>query len=150
MLYQSTILTGRHEACLSMNDTTVETLSNQRTRQLDLIAITISTLCLIHCVALPLSFLPLVAAVTEAHWLHQVFVLLATPATALVVWAERSWRFSLVALSGLALLFVSAFIEYFHDMETVMTMTGSVLLGGAHLWHRFAHRDEEDEASAPT
>ncbi len=126
-----------------MNDATVETLSNQRTRQLDLVAIVISTLCLIHCLALPLSFLPMVAALSEAHWLHEVFVLLATPATLLVVWAERgSWWFAAAALGGLSLLFVSAYVEYFHRMETVLTMTGSMLLGGAHLWHRLTHRDE--------
>ena len=124
-----------------MNEAIPNNLSTQRTRQLDLVAIVISTLCLIHCIALPLSVLPLVAAFTEAEWLHQLFVVLAAPATLLVVWAERgSWLFTATALGGLVLLFVSAFFEYFHDVETLVTVIGSVLLASAHLWHRLAHR----------
>ena len=48
----------------------------------------LSTLCLIHCLALPLlvSLLPLAAQSFDSHFLHQILALAAVPVSARVMW----------------------------------------------------------------
>jgi len=110
----------------------------------DVSAISLSGLCLIHCLALPFlaAALPVAAILSEAEWLHKVFALAALPVSGWVIFRERAdpratW-FTPLALSGLALLLAAAFVELLHDYETVLTVAGAVLLAGAHSlrWRR--------------
>ena len=110
-------------------------------RKLDVYAMFISGLCLIHCLALPLSVLPIAAALGDNEWVHRVLVVLAFPATALVVRAARSHRlFVTFAITGLTLLLTGAFVTKLEAYETWLTVAGSMCLGGAHLWHNLHHR----------
>jgi len=116
------------------------------TRRLDLYAAALSTLCLIHCLALPLAatLLPLAGTFSESHLVHRILVLLAAPVTLWVVWQSRSGSrtrlFIVVALCGLALLFVGAFSDRVEAYERPVTVAGALLLAAAHLWRWARHR----------
>ena len=111
---------------------------------LDISAISVSSLCLIHCLSLPLLsvVLPVASAFGEAEWLHQLFVLAAVPITAMAIVQDRhlpGWReFSGAASTGLVILAAAAFLEALHDFETVLTIVGAGLLAIAHVrrWQR--------------
>ena len=112
-----------------------------RTAGLDLCATGLSTLCLIHCLGLPLlvSLMPVVAQPVESHLLHQVLAVAAVPVSLRVVWKALphggNRLFIGTALTGLTLLLLAAFVEAVSAYEEPITVTGGVLLGSAHLWH---------------
>lgn len=92
---------------------------------LDAGAVALSSLCLLHCLALPLlaAALPLFGVWAEAEWVHLVFVAIALPMTGFALWrAER--RQPLPALAwlsagmGLALLMAGALALPSHAWET--------------------------------
>lgn len=112
-----------------------------RTAGLDLCAAGLSTLCLIHCLALPLlvSLLPLAAQSFDSHFLHQILALAAVPVSARVMWkalpVDGNRLFIAAATTGLGLLLLAAFVEATSAYEQPITVAGGVLLGTAHLWH---------------
>lgn len=126
---------------------------------LDLYAAGLSTLCLLHCLALPLltTVLPIAGQLSENELLHRALVLLAAPATLWVSWQmlrrNGSLLFLVAACIGLALLVLAAFLEPMAAYEQPMTVTGALLLAGAHLWrwsrhrHGGSHRTEPSAAS---
>jgi hypothetical protein len=92
----------------------------------DASAVALSTLCLLHCLALPLlaALLPLFGAWSEAEWVHGVFVLIAAPLSGYAL-----WRGDQHGVPG-------------ERAETPLTVAGSLALAGAHLWNaarRHAH-----------
>lgn len=107
---------------------------------LDASAISLSGLCLAHCLALPLvaAFSPLLATWAEAEWVHGVAIALAAPLSALALWRKRRPAIIALALSGLSLLAMGALHWPSHELETPITVAGSVLLAAAHLlnWRR--------------
>ena len=118
---------------------------------LDGSAIGLSSLCLIHCLALPLvaAFLPLAGTLAEAEWIHQLFALTAVPITLLAAFRHKQSKvglsFAAPALLGLALLLAAGFLESLHDVEREVTTMGAILLAGAHLW-RWSNSVEGVEA----
>lgn len=122
-------------------------MRRDRTAALDLCAAGISTLCLIHCLALPLlvSVMPVIAqSVEESHLLHQILVLVAVPVSLRVIWkalpAGGNGLFVATASTGLGLLLLAAFVEAVSAYEEPITVAGGVLLGSAHVWHWVRHR----------
>lgn len=115
----------------------------------DASAVALSSLCLLHCLALPLlaALLPLFGAWSEAEWVHGVFVLIAAPLTSYALWRAHRQRPLPIALwllagSGLALLLAGACGGLGERAETPLTVAGSLALAGAHLWNaarRHAH-----------
>lgn len=55
---------------------------------LDAGAVALSSLCLLHCLALPLlaAALPLFGTWAEAEWVHLLFVAIALPLTGYALW----------------------------------------------------------------
>lgn len=113
---------------------------------LDLYAMSLSGLCLVHCLALPLmaSLLPLLGQLSEWEWVHRALVLLAAPVTLWVIWLSRidqhlRW-FRRLAMAALLLLLAAAFSERLAAWEEPLTILGATLLGGSHLlrWRRMA------------
>ena len=117
---------------------------------LDLCAAGLSTLCLIHCLALPFlaTLLPLAAHFAENELVHQILVLLAIPVSLWVVrqtWsAAGSVVFVTAALAGLGLLIVGAFVGAVAAYEEPITIAGATLLGSAHLWRWLRHRGRRE------
>lgn len=113
----------------------------------DASALTVSSLCLIHCLALPVlaGVLPMAGAWAEAEWVHKVFVLLAIPISGYVVFAKgaqfRDRIFIFLVTLGLTLLTASAFIEALHDFEKLMTALGALLVAAGHLWRWRRHKE---------
>lgn len=111
---------------------------------LDASAVCLPSLCLIHCLALPLltAVLPVAGVLYEAEWIHRLLVLLALPVSGLVI--SKSIRtgqgsfFVFGAVLGLALLLSAAFIESLHNVETTLTVAGASILAVAH-GYRFAN-----------
>lgn len=109
--------------------------------RLDLYAVTLSTLCVLHCVALPVlvALMPVIAQAAENELVHQVLVIIAVPVSLRVIWMSRPLRdnvlFVGVAFTGLGLLLLAAFVEAVSSYEVAITVAGGVLLASAHLWH---------------
>ena len=112
----------------------------------DASAITLSSLCILHCLLLPLSvaWLPFLAVIAEMEWLHKTFVVLALPLTGYAI--TQSWHqtrqhgFIIPAVIGLALLFGGAFIQELHDYEVLLTLVGAGFLASAHIWRWISHK----------
>lgn len=117
-------------------------------RYLDLYAAALSTLCLVHCLVLPMlaSLLPVLGLLSENEWVHKALVLLAIPATLLACWSSMSRRqhpgFVAVALAGLSLLLLAAFAESLAAFEVAITTAGALLLATAHGWRWANHRNK--------
>lgn len=112
---------------------------------IDQSAITVSTLCLIHCLVLPVivTGLPVIGVVAEAEWLHRLFVLMATPLALIAFLPPLDTRYRylmrMMALCGVTLLAAGAFVEGLHDYEVALTVVGALMVGAAHLC-RILHR----------
>jgi hypothetical protein len=107
---------------------------------IDVSAIGLSGLCLVHCLAEGLFIAALSAlsvVVAEAHTLHLIFLGLAIPAAAFAFW--RGWtrhrRLGIAQIGAIGLLFmVIAVLQPFgHDAEVALTVVGVAVLGFAHL-----------------
>jgi len=114
--------------------------SQSRPADLDRIAVVLSGLCLLHCLALPLfiALMPFVAEFAESHW-HTPMLAIALPvsATAIVIGYRRHGNRALVATGviGLILLLVGATVA--HNQlgpiaDRVFTVSGSLLLAAVH------------------
>lgn len=110
----------------------------------DAVAIGLSGLCLLHCLAVPLlvGFLPLVGSWADAEWVHLGFVGLAVPVS---IWTlTRAPRDTLpkaaVALATMAfVMLIGGAIGYPDEaLETPLTVAGGLALAAAHLvnWRR--------------
>ena len=108
--------------------------------RLDLCAVGLSTLCVLHCVALPVlvALMPVVAQAAESELVHRVLVVAAVPVSLRVIWKTRPVNddrlFVAAVLAGLGLL-LAAFIETVSPYEEPLTVAGGVLLSSAHVWH---------------
>ena len=107
---------------------------------LDAGALALSSLCLLHCLALPLlaAALPLFGAWAQAEWVHLLFVAIALPLTGYALWrADRRHRLPVMAWTaaglGLGLLLAGALELPSHAWETPLTVTGSLLLAATHV-----------------
>lgn len=116
------------------------------TKAIDYAGIAISTLCIVHCILLPLatSTLPIVGMISENEIVHKVLVLLAVIPAAFVFASSIGSRFSLlirlIGVTGIATLFLGAFVEWFHDYETVLTLVGATCLASAHIFRLLDNR----------
>jgi hypothetical protein len=104
----------------------------------DFWAIGLSSLCVIHCLALPflIAAIPFLGFLSEAEWVHQVLVCLAAP---LGLWAlARKLGLKPVILCGLlglglTLMAGAAFYEPWQAYEVPLTVIGASLLAVMHL-----------------
>lgn len=111
---------------------------------LDLSAISLSGLCILHCLALPFAAvaLPILGGLAEAEWAHAAFVAAAAPiaAAALIDWRGGSTAWSLVAAAALGLSLMGAGAAGWptEAAETPLTVAGGVILAFAHAanWRR--------------
>lgn len=109
---------------------------------LDVSAIGLSGLCLLHCIALPVlaAWLPVLAVGSEAAGVHLLLVVLAAPLAAAGLWRSHRLRPLPRALwglagAGLAALLAGALGWPAERWETALTVAGSMSLAGAHLWN---------------
>lgn len=118
----------------------------QHSRHFDQIAIALSAICIVHCLAVPVlvAVLPVVAlSVGEDQHFHALMLWLVIPTS--VAGLGMGFRVhrqaGIVALgaAGVVVLVLAAIYghETWHpDLEIVVSVCGSLLLGGAH-WMNF-------------
>ncbi|OSZ69192.1 hypothetical protein CAP39_10425 [Sphingomonas sp. IBVSS1] len=104
---------------------------------LDRLAIGLSGLCLLHCMA---GFVLLSLFALTGDWLdhrvHVVGLLLAMPLAAVALW--RGWRrhgrvaIGLIGAMGLAVMAASLLVEHGESIEMLVSMAGVTLLALAH------------------
>ncbi len=111
-------------------------------RLFDFAAISLSGLCLLHCLALPVlaAFLPLLAVWAEAEWVHAAFVAFALPLTGTALWRAHRQRplplgLIVLAVGGLTGLLLGALPWSAESLEVPLTVTGGLMLASAHLWN---------------
>ena len=107
----------------------------KNTLALDRGGVVISSLCLIHCLFLPLlgTFLPLLGVWAEIEWIHKTFVLMAFPLCLNLIFQSREMLTRITAILGFSLLFSGAFVHALHEFEAIITVIGAICLGFAHL-----------------
>ncbi len=119
-------------------------------RVFDLSAVTLSGLCLVHCLALPMlvSLSPLIGVLADNELAHTLFVMAAVPvsvaalAPALLRDSGRHpWTLALLAGAALALLIAGVLEWPAEAWETPLTVAGATLLAAVHLWNwrRYRH-----------
>ena len=107
-----------------------------RAAAIDAPAIAFSGLCFIHCLILPVlsASLPSLGVLAEAEWLHKAFVFAALPFSLIALASKQT---SAVAggliVVGFSLLVAGAFVEALHDYETLLTVTGAIVLASGHV-----------------
>ena len=122
----------------------------------DATAISLSSLCLLHCLALPFlaSALPLLGPAAEAEWVHRLLVILALPVSLFALARTRPgrdrWLFGAMLLAGAGLLLSGAFVEALHDWETPLTVLGALTLMTAHFFRWQRHRSADSAAFPPS
>ena len=109
----------------------------------DLAAIGLSGLCMAHCLALPFAaaLLPVAGVWAEAEWVHWAFALTAAPISLWTLTRCPAFQPLAVGIAGLGLLFAGAVGFPSHEAETLVTVTGSLMLTAAHAmnWLRKPH-----------
>lgn len=115
---------------------------SRKSALLDLFAISVSSVCMVHCVGLPLILLALPGLLTAFNWpeeVHVFAVCLAIPASSLAVYSRwrklyAAQRRSIITMMvmGLSLLIGALFMRE-EWQETVLTVCGSVALISAHV-----------------
>lgn len=112
---------------------------------LDAAAVSLSALCFVHCLILPVAaaFLPLLGAWAQAEYVHWLFLAIAAPialAALSPVFRERPvpWLLPSLAAMGIALLFFGALDIPSHLFGTAFTVMGGMSVASAHLlnWRR--------------
>lgn len=115
-----------------------------RAATFDMAAISLSGLCLAHCLALPLAAasLPVLGVWAEAEWVHALFVVVAAPISLLALFRSSGrgpgGGAAILAVLGLAALTAGVIGRPAGVDETVVTVGGSLLLAAAHVlnWRR--------------
>lgn len=123
---------------------------------LDRIAMLLSGLCLLHCLALPLLFiaLPFAGGLADSHW-HGPLLVVALPVSiaAIVIGYRRHGNRGIVAgvALGLALLVAGATVGHAHLGETadrLLTVSGSLILAAMHWQNSVRLREYRGRALA--
>ena len=105
---------------------------------IDASAITLSVLCVLHCLALPFlsTILPFVGVISEDEMVHKVMVLISVVISGAAIVSSLGRRngklFAILATLGLLSMVAAAFAEPLHDYETPLTVIGALILASAH------------------
>lgn len=100
----------------------------------------LSTLCLLHCLTLPLLSLVLPAlAWASDERVHQVLAVTLIFPVAAALWSSRrrhrhSWPLA-IGVTSLIVVAIAAYAELSESAETALTVLGSLGLIGAHGWN---------------
>lgn len=119
----------------------------------DKTAITLSFLCALHCIALPivLIILPTVASLLafdlESLHLWLIFVVIPVSAFALISGYMHHKRKNVLIISAIGMLLLIAAVIFGHDIlagkgEVILTLAGSVLIMFGHVKNFKLRRNE--------
>ena len=135
--------------CLrSIAATSMEQNTSKSGNWLDGAAVTLSALCLLHCLALPLvvAGVPFLSQFSEGHLHAQVLIVvlpLSSIALALGFRRHRNLGIVLGGIMGMALLLVGATVAHRHlglTADRAFTIAGSIILAVAHFYNGFRRK----------
>jgi thiol:disulfide interchange protein len=118
---------------------------------LDKWGIAISSICLVHCLALPIiiALLPALTSIIPSDgWVHGILIGFAFPVTGLALW--RGYRqhqdIHLLIMGGLGLTCIALALVYTDNRtaDVSMTLFGGLLIVVAHTLNLRAHRHPND------
>lgn len=127
---------------MKRNGITLSGAAGAHVGKLDGLALTLSTICLVHCLALPvtLTLLPtLGAGVLEHDDFHRLMLYVGLPTSllALGIGCRRHRRLDVAVLggTGLALLVFAVYAvhDWHGELELYVTVAGSLILATAHI-----------------
>lgn len=107
---------------------------------LDRLAIGLSGLCLVHCVA-GVAFVGLFAVSGQMldHDVHVIGLMLALPLAMVALWrgqlVHRRRVIAALGACGIALMAASVFVAHGAPAEILASVLGVAMLGVAHLWN---------------
>lgn len=114
---------------------------NRQSVWIDQLAISLSGLCLVHCLlgAVLIVILSAASSFAFSHEIHSIGLLLAAPLAAVGLWrgvkVHGCWQVATLGALGLLLMTVGVFASHGHAAEVSLTMSGVTLLAGAHLYN---------------
>ncbi|NRA53717.1 MAG: MerC domain-containing protein [Gammaproteobacteria bacterium] len=118
---------------------------NNTQRISDKAAISLSLLCTVHCLALPLIavFLPSIAVLPLADEAFHLWLLVAVvpvSAYALTLGCKKHQRYRVVATGVIGLSTLVAAALFGHDMlgetgEKALTVVGTIIIAFGHIWN---------------
>lgn len=120
-------------------------MSPRKLKWLDIASVGLSGLCVVHCLALPVLavLLPFLSVFTGNGWVHPLIVVIAAPLSLMAIASSNAWRkwqVSLPIIGGLILLALAAFVPALSGLDTVLTVTGALMIAAAHLTNYLGHR----------
>lgn len=121
------------------------------TSTFDRAGIAISSLCILHCLLLPMvmTTLPLVGILAENETIHKILVILAVGSAFFAFTPPMPSKIGNVIRSvgglGVLCLIFGAFIEPLHDYEKQLTVMGAFSLASAHLYKMLAYRHHKHQ-----
>jgi len=112
-------------------------------KKLDHIGISLSFLCLVHCVVLPMVpiSLPILARYYLTHpYLHVVLAIVVFPVALIALWrgfrCHQRTSIFIFGLIGVILILLASTtwvaLEFIRPYETILTITGSAILVTSH------------------
>lgn len=117
--------------------------TTKKSSLLDSLAIALSGLCLVHCLALPvlIALFPLLSVnLVDHESFHQIILVAVVPTTAIAlvsgIMRHHRMLVAVLGIIGVAALTFAAFVlhaVHAHGMETWVTVTGGLLLASAHV-----------------
>jgi len=121
----------------------------------DRMAISLSLLCTIHCLAFPWAviLIPSLAALPlegEALHLWLLIVIIPTSIFALTLGCRKHKNYHIVAVGaiGLSILITALFVERLESgeiWEKVLTVIGAIFIAAGHLWnYRLCHHHDNN------
>ena len=107
---------------------------------LDKSAMTLSGLCLVHCLA---GSLVLTAFAASSGWLghnvHLVGLMLALPLAAIALWrgvrVHGQLAIAVLGAAGITLMATSLFLRHGEAGEIALSIAGVTMLAAAHFWN---------------
>jgi uncharacterized membrane protein len=126
------------------------------TKWLDGVAVGLSALCLIHCLALPIivAGLPFMAQFADGH-LHAQMLWVVLPLSIVALGLgyrhHSNLRIILAGCAGMALLTIGALVAHDHwgvAADRAFTISGALVLAAAHFYNSVQTRERRKTASS--
>jgi len=124
-------------------------LRSARPSRLDQLGILLSGLCLMHCIGLPILILllPAIAFALPSHGIvHAMLIALVLPVSGFALWrgmAQSGSRWALAwGMAGMLLLALGLVFLEAETVATLLTVTGSLMIGLAHILNWRGHHDD--------
>jgi predicted neutral ceramidase superfamily lipid hydrolase len=120
-------------------------MAQKKMKWLDIASMSLSGLCVIHCLALPFVIvaLPFLGIFANNDWVHPILVIIAAP---LSLWAIisssawRKWKISLLVAAGITLLALAAFVPGLSANEVTLSVIGALCIAAAHALNYLHHK----------